>query len=501
MKQSLQLRVSQQLTMTPQLQQAIKMLQLSTLELQLEVQQALDSNLMLEEGEENEGSAESDRNGDDTTTSSSETTREEQSSPLSDSDKIASGADNEQIPDELPIDSNWDDIYDITPISGASASAQGEEDDSGSYEHSDEEGESLSQFLLEQLQLVKLSPRDHTIALTLIDAINRDGFITTPLEEFEESLNAQGTEVEMDEIITVLHILQNLDPPGIAARTLQESLLLQLKHLQPPPHNLKIAQRLLELHFEQLANRDYPQLKRRLKLSDEALAGVIHLIQGLNPRPAGQLGHNDTQYIVPDVFVTRGKESWSVELNSDTIPKLRINNHYAGLIRQVRSEDSNTLKSHLQEAKWFIKSIQSRNETLLKVASSIVAHQRAFLEQGEVAMKPMVLLDIATELGMHESTISRTTTRKYMHTPQGIFELKYFFSSHVATSGGGECSSTAIRAMLKSLIAAEPVQKPLSDNKLAGILSDRGINVARRTIAKYREAMGIPPSNERKRLA
>jgi RNA polymerase sigma-54 factor len=238
-----------------------------------------------------------------------------------------------------------------------------------------------------------------------------------------------------------------------------------------------------------------------MKLSEQELTEVIQLIQGLNPRPGGQIDSDRTEYIVPDVMVSKTASGWRVALNADTAPKLRVNTYYAGLIKQTSGSDSTTMKNHLQEARWFLKSLQSRNDTLLKVSTSIIEHQLGFLEQGAVGMKPMVLHDIAEELGMHESTISRTTTRKYMHTPRGIFELKYFFSSHVSTASGGEASSTAIRSMIKTLVAEEPPKKPLSDNKLAQILSDKGINVARRTVAKYREAMAIPPSNERKRLA
>ncbi|MBF0219540.1 MAG: RNA polymerase factor sigma-54 [Gammaproteobacteria bacterium] len=512
MKQSLQLRISQQLTMTPQLQMAIKMLQLSTLELQLEVQQALDSNLMLEEGDEGsvyEEQQEADNaphqqsdalsvNGnDDDLAANHETPVIERRA----ADEISSNG-NDQIPDELPIDSNWDDIYDLGSSSNSSAgSSQEGDDDQNPFERHNQRLENLGDYMHHQLQHVNLNDNERIIAEALVDALNRDGFITTPLEELQATLAAQQLVVEEDEILVVLHLLQSLDPPGIAARNLQESLLLQLRQLVPVPDERKMAERIIERYFDLLASRDYNQLKRRLKTDDATLGAVIDLIRSLNPRPAGQLGVDETQYITPDVIVSRTASSWRVELNSDAIPKLRINNHYASLIKEVRGDDASTLKSHLQEAKWFLKSIQSRNETLLKVALCIVEHQRAFLEQGEVAMRPMVLLDIANELEMHESTISRTTTRKYMHTPQGIFELKYFFSSHVGTAGGGECSSTAIRAMIKTLISDEQAKKPLSDNKIAGILCGQGINIARRTVAKYREAMGIPPSNERKQLA
>jgi len=506
MRQSLQLRTSQQLAMTPQLQQAIRMLQLSSLELQIEIQQALDSNMMLEEElpEENDDhvAIEPDKTGDfDAAGDESPVSAEQEIA--SESGMLEKTAD---IPDELPVDSSWDDIYDAPITTTASAAPLGE--DSRDFEQGDSSTESLQQHLLWQMRMANFSEEDIEIAETLIDAVNNDGFITSPLNELLEGLQAQGLEIEIEELNAVLHTIQNFDPPGVAACSLQESLLLQLKVLSLKKNIDELDQNLIEQtinlitrHFDLLASRDYAQLKRKLRLNDEQLHRLTHLIQSLNPRPGSQFSAEKPQYIIPDVFVSKRRGSWKVELNLDTAPKVRVNNTYASLIKQMNGSDSSTLKTHLQEARWFIKSLQSRNETLMKVSTSIVEHQQGFLEEGEVAMKAMVLADIAVELGMHESTISRTTTRKYMHTPRGIFELKYFFSSHVSTSSGGECSSTAIRAMIKKLIAEEPVRKPLSDNKIANELSEKGINVARRTIAKYRESMAIPPSNERKRLA
>ncbi len=500
MKQSLQLRLGQQLTMTPQLQQAIRMLQLSTLELQQEIQQALDSNLMLEETEEVEGGEEAASADEDLETSFDE----EYPGATSDTDTVTGSdypeetgpTENDAIPDELPVDSVWDDIYEAAPTGSTAPSSEERE-----FDYGDTSSESLRSHLLWQMQMMPLSEVDTLIAETIIDAIDDDGFLTTTLEDLLDGLQQQSLEIELDEIEAVLHTVQNFEPAGIAARNLRESLLLQLKALPTTTLWLQQAHTLLHDHFELLAGRDYNQLKRVLKLSEKELTQVTQLIQGLNPRPGGQVSNSRPEYIVPDIFVNKVKGSWRVELNPDAAPRLRINHHYAALIRQMNGSDSSTLKNHLQEARWFIKSLQSRNETLLRVATSIVEHQTKFLEEGEVAMKPMVLHDIAEELGMHESTISRTTTRKYMHTPRGIFELKYFFSSHVGTASGGECSSTAIRAMIKKLIAEEPSTKPLSDSKIADILSSDGINVARRTVAKYREAMAIAPSNERKRLA
>lgn len=293
-----------------------------------------------------------------------------------------------------------------------------------------------------------------------------------------------------------------LTPPGVAARNLQESLAIQLKQFPLESPWLEQTQELVNEHFDLLANRDYAQLMRKMKISEDELKEIVQLIQSLQPRPGSQITSSKAEYIVPDVIVKKAKDRWLVELNSDAAPRLRVNSHYASLIKQVNNSADNTyMKNQLQEARWFIKSLLSRNETLLKVARCIVERQQGFLEHGEEAMKALVLHDVAEAVEMHESTISRVTTKKYMYTPRGIYELKYFFSSHVTTASGGECSATAIRAFIKKLIAAEKPNKPLSDSKIATILEEQGINVARRTVAKYREALCIPPSNERKRLA
>jgi RNA polymerase sigma-54 factor len=510
MKQSLQLRLGQQLTMTPQLQQAIRLLQLSTLELQLEVQQALESNVMLElaeEGEDEGTEATEALEALETGPSAPDTEAEsyvESEAPDTELRHEAASAEHDlelqgssDIPDELPVDSVWEDIYDNINSGGASSYDSDDRD----YDYGDTSGETLQEHLNWQLRLMPMSDTDRAIAESIVDAVGDDGLLSVPLEELYESLREEF-DIELDEVEAVLHAVQNLDPPGIAARDLRESLLLQLRQLPEDTPCLDTARQLLSEHFDLLANRDYNQLKRRLKLEEEELGQVIRLIQSLNPRPGSHISSTRTEYIVPDVIVRKVKGTWRVELNPEAAPRLRINATYAGMIKQVgNASDNTTLKNHLQEARWFIKSLQSRNETLLKVASCIVEHQREFLEQGEVAMKALVLHDIAQEVGMHESTISRVTTKKYMHTPRGIFELKYFFSSHVSTASGGECSSTAIRAFIKKMIAEENTAKPLSDSKIAEVLCKQGINVARRTVAKYREAMNIPPSNERKRLS
>lgn len=469
--------------MTPQLQQAIKLLQLSTLELQQEIQEALDSNLMLEvaeEGEEEHGGAPPANNS-------------EALDKIDNSER--EGLQTEAIPDDLPVDSAWDDVYENIQTSSSNYQESDRE-----YEVSDNAGESLQDHLRWQMQLTPFSDTDLLIADAIIDAINDDGFLGTEIEEIYESLKDE-LDIEFDEVEAVLHRVQNFDPPGVAARNVRESLLLQLNQLVVESSEKDLAIVLIQEHFDLLANRDFSQLMRRLNIDEERLKVIVQTIQSLNPRPGSQITSSKPEYIVPDVFVKKIKGRWRVELNPDAAPRIRINSHYASLVKSVNSsEDTNYLKNHLQEARWFIKSLTSRNETLLKVATCIVERQRAFLEYGEEAMKALVLHDIAEAVEMHESTISRVTTKKYMHTPRGIYELKYFFSSHVSTSDGGECSATAIRALIKKLIAAENPAKPLSDSKIADILTDQGINVARRTVAKYREALAIPPSNERKRL-
>ncbi len=461
--------------MTPQLQQAIRLLQLSTMELNTEVQEALDSNLMLEldEDEPDQENTSTESNGHDL----------ESTEPV-------------DIPADLPVDSAWEDIYDSLP--SHSGSVDTEFFDS---EVQRSAAETLRDHLYWQLSMLRASEVDCAIGAAIIDAVDDDGYLRLSLEEIQESLSSQKLDVELDEIEMVMHQIQNFDPVGVAARDLKECLSRQLMQFPEEKRWRAEALALVTHHLNLLGNRDFTQLKRLLKMDEDSLRQVIYLIQSLNPRPGSQIQPAPAEYVIPDVFVRKHRGVWRVELNSDAFPRLRVNSHYAGLVRRTEnSADKDCLKSHLQEARWFIKSLKSRNETLLKVATCIVERQQGFLEYGEEAMKPMVLHDVAEEVEMHESTISRVTTRKFMHTPRGIFELKYFFSSHVYTKSGAECSSTAIRALLKKLIAAENSRKPLSDSKLAAILSEQGIKVARRTVAKYREAMAIPSSTERKSL-
>ena len=378
--------------------------------------------------------------------------------------------------------------------------APAEEAPDGDFEARNAPAQSLQEQLLWQLNLTRLSDTDRLIGLAIIDATDDNGRLQSTLEDIHEAFDPE-LDIELDEVVAVLHRLQQFEPAGVCTRDLQECLLVQLQQLPPSTPYLEQARVILNRHLPQLASGDFAQIMRRTRLKEPQLKEVLGLIQTLDPNPGETFAPQEVEYVVPDVFVSKKEGRWVVELNPDIAPKLRINSDYASLIRRADSSADNTfLKDNLQEARWFLKSLQSRNETLLKVATRIVEHQRNFLEYGEEAMKPLVLAEIAEAVEMHESTISRVTTQKYMHTPRGIFELKYFFSSHVATTAGGECSSTAIRALIRKLVAAENPRKPLSDNKITQLLEEQGIKVARRTIANYRETLQIPPSNERKRL-
>jgi len=482
MKQTLQLRLGQQLTMTPQLQQAIRLLQLSSLELQTEIQSTLEANPMLEADED---------------------ATEESGPPEEESAQLTAQEPDGHDPDSVPVD-NSSDAYDGEEYPGtwgASGYGVADDDDRDFFETRPDGGESLRDHLLEQLHLGALDATDRQIATALIEAVRDDGYLDSTLDEIMAGLARDGIEVAVDEVEAVLHLVQRFDPPGVAARDPRECMRLQLAGLPGDTHGLGDALRIIDEYIELLAAHDFNGLRRALRIRPEDLQVAVELIQTLDPHPGSQISSTPPQYIVPDIYVRKERGIWRVRLNPDIAPRLKINPLYSNMVRRAdRSPDNTFLREHLQEARWFIKSLQSRNDTLLKVGRAIVERQRAFLEYGEEAMKPLVLRDIAEELEMHESTISRVTTEKYMHTPRGILEFKYFFSSHVSTAEGGECSATAIRAMVKKLISQEDQRKPLSDHKIAGILVDQGINVARRTVAKYRESMAIPPSNERKRL-
>lgn len=481
MKQSLQLRLGQQLTMTPQLQQAIKLLQLASVELQNEIQEILDSNPMLEVEEE---------------TPPANKTSEEDSEFSITFDEQENTPNSEETTIETH-ESSWENDW----SQAINSSRSGENvPDREIYERQDFNETTLKEHLLWQLNLSPMSNVDQLIATAIIDSITEDGYLQGDLESIWETLNGDN-EIELDEVEAVLNRIQHFDPIGVAARNPAECLRLQLQTYPTETPGFTIAMTIIEHHLDLLAVHDYARLKRATGSDEKTLAEAELLIRSLNPKPGGMITSSRTEYVVPDVFVSKKNNRWRVDLNPDLAPRLRINSMYANMIRRSdKSEDNNYLKSNLQEARWFLKSLQSRNDTILKVAKAIVERQRAFLEYGEEAMKPLVLRDIAEVLEMHESTISRVTNQKYMHTPRGIFEFKHFFSSHVGTADGGECSATAIRAMIKKLVAAEQPNKPLSDSKIAQTLANQGINVARRTIAKYRESLSIPPSNERKRL-
>ena len=493
MKPTLQLRLGQSLAMTPQLQQAIRLLQLSTLELQQEIQQALDANPLLEM-EENDGLEPLTNNRDNEADEhdSSDEHHDHDESQISTSDALS----QENMPEELPMDTTWDQVY---TAGTHQASGLPSNDDEPVYQG--ETTESLQDYLLWQMHLTPFSEVDSAIALAIIDAIDESGYLTVELEDIREAVQNDDVEVEIDEVEAVLKRVQHFDPIGVAARSVQECLLIQLAQYPETTPWLKEARLILQEHMDLLGNRDYRNLARKMQLKETDLKDALELIQQLDPRPGNSVLQTESSYVIPDVAVSKKQGRWVVELNPDAMPKIRINETYAAMARHARnSSDSQFIRSHLQEAKWFIKSLESRNETLLKVANCIVQHQQDFFEYGEEAMKPMVLNDVAETVEMHESTISRVTTQKFMHTPRGIFELKYFFSSHVNTDNGGECSSTAIRALIKKLVAAENPAKPLSDSKIADLLTEQGIMVARRTIAKYRESLSIPPSSQRKRL-
>ena len=508
MKISLQLKLGQHLSMTPQLQQAIKLLQLSTLDLQQEISQALESNPMLELIEHDDGDSfdidaetsenkERTNNESDSSQENYENDRQTQADTTTTDDNQTDGEWGENIPTELSTDSQWEDTYQGSGSGSGSFGGEGE-----SIEARSSAEETLQDHLLWQLNLSHLSERDRIIAEAIIDSISPDGRLSSEIHDLVEGFDPED-EVEKDEVVAVLHRIQHFDPVGVGYRSLAECLLIQLKLINDTVPALASAKLIIRDHIDLLGVRDYAQLMRKTRLKEAELSAAISLIESLNPQPGADIAPSTATYVVPDVLVSKDldTQSWRVELNPDVAPKLRINADYAALVQRGNSSADNTyLKDNLQEARWFLKSLQSRNDTLMKVATRIVAHQVGFLEHGEEAMKPLVLHDIAEAVEMHESTISRVTTQKYMHTPRGIFELKYFFSSHVSTAGGGECSSTAIRAIIRKLVAAENTRKPLSDSKIADLLQGQGINVARRTIAKYREGLNIPPSNERKRL-
>ena len=482
--------------MTPQLQQAIKLLQLSTLELSQEITEQLYSNPLLEEITEDQDAENQLKktNNEKTLTETSNLTAEELEEPSKNTEPLS------QETDQNDWDSDFDNYsvqtQDIAQINNNDGNTRGETN----LEQVHQVTQSLKDHLLWQLNLTNLNARDLSIAEMLTYSLDDNGLLTQNLSEIFEELDENNNEYE-SEILTVLTRLQQFDPPGVYARDLKECLLIQLNQMSQDTPFLKQAKILVLQFLEDIGKLNTDKLLKKTQLSLDELRGAISLVRSMNPYPGEFLQENDTEYITPDAYVIKTSDKWRAIINDDHNPRLRINETYKNLIRQSdNSKENQYLKDSLTEAKWFIKSLESRNETLLKVVNCIIELQEDFFEHGPVSMKPMILSDISEKLDLHESTISRVTTSKYLATPRGIYELKYFFSSHVATATGGECSSTAVSAILKELINAEVPHKPLSDNKLTELLKEQGINIARRTVAKYREGLGIPSSSDRKRF-
>ncbi|MDR2787246.1 MAG: RNA polymerase factor sigma-54 [Candidatus Accumulibacter sp.] len=475
MKPSLQLKLSQHLALTPQLQQSIRLLQLSTLELEQELEKYLLENPLLEREED----------------AYAPVTAESPTAAIGDEEKKREEAEPAMVSGE---EESWQ--GEAGSDDGAYANSSGSfDDDDNDFRDIQVAATSLREHLSWQLGLVGLPARDRTLAQCLIDALDDDGYLTQAPEDLADLLPRE-LEIETGELQIALHHLQNLDPPGVGARNVRECLALQLEAL-PGNDTRTLALRIVREHLDLLAGRDFAKLKKSLECDDEQLREAQFLIRSLNPRPGAKYAALDAHYITPDVVVRKVRGQWTVSINSDVYPRLRINSLYAQILSRQRGSG---LSGQLQEARWLIKNVQQRFDTILRVAQAIVDRQRQFFEHGEVAMRPMVLREIADALGLHESTVSRVTTQKYMATPRGIFELKYFFGSYVATEVGGACSATAIRALIKQLVGAEDAKKPLSDSQIADLLGQQGIVVARRTIAKYREALGIPPVKLRKAL-
>jgi RNA polymerase sigma-54 factor len=481
MKQSLQLKLSQQLTLTPQLQQSIRLLQLSTLELNQELETILMENPLLERDDVEPEPPPAPPNG---------ANGEEYAAPQIEPAAADTAADD--APEREAADIDWS-------SDAPSSAARREDGEESDYPQLAASTPTLGEYLMQQLALSQLSERDKSIVNTLIASLDEGGYLSQSLEEIAELLPPE-LEVGMDELQIGLHYLQSFDPTGVGARTPAECLELQLKALPPETPRRELAIGIVHDHLQALAAHDFARLKKLLQCDDDSLREAQHLIQSLNPHPGAAYSSNETRYIVPDVIVKKVKNAWVAALNPDAMPKLRINRMYAEILQNKAHAAGGQMSSHLQEARWLIKNVQQRFETILRVTQAIVERQRHFFDHGEVAMRPLVLREIADTLGLHESTVSRVTTQKFMATPRGIFELKYFFGSHVATETGGICSATAIRALLKQLVGAEDAKKPLSDSKISKILSEQGIVVARRTVAKYRESLNIPPVSLRKSL-
>ncbi|MBS0364487.1 MAG: RNA polymerase factor sigma-54 [Proteobacteria bacterium] len=470
LKPSLQLKLGQQLTMTPQLQQAIRLLQMPALELQAHIRELMESNVMLEPLEESEGTG---------TFEAVVTAAEQPPAPESAATQVEVLDDGWGERNTGPADSPWN-----------------PDEDERQQEYADDSGNSLQDYLLWQLEMAKLEARQLAIARAIVDAISDDGYLTETLEDIAQTLRPE-LDCSGEQIAPVLERVQALDPPGVAARSVGECIELQLRQLDPATPGLELALQIARKHLEQVAERELTLLRRELRASEEELAEALALVRACHPRPGATVNTGKAQYVIPDVFVRRTDHGWGVEINSATLPRVRVNQGYASLIGRNASHAS--MRAQLQEARWLLKSLEIRNETLLKVARCIVERQTAFLEHGEEQMRPMILKDVAEAIAMHESTISRVTSGKFMHTPRGVFELRYFFSSQVEGADGSGTSSTAIRAKIRKLVRDEDPEAPLSDGRIAELLSIEGIPVARRTVAKYREALRIAASSERRR--
>ena len=506
MKPALQIRVNQQLSLTPQLQQAIRLLQLSSLELELELNTAVESNPLLEvsdgidDDEDDSDEAERDERDDDRMKSDSEASldanehqREDDyaSSSSESSDDDFRNERNE--PDDMPLDL----AFERNDYAGSGGNHSGDED---AGDREDAATEDLRDHLCWQLNLTPMSPVDRAIAETIIDGVDDDGYLTESNESIASSV-ATLAKVSDAEIEAVRSRVQQFDPTGVASRDLRECLIAQLSTFADDTGGIELARRLVNECLEQLARNDRPKLCQKLRAQPDEMDAAVDLVRSLNPKPGSVFSNAQAEFVAPDAYARKVGQHWQIALSPNAQPKLTINSHYASLIARVQRDDANYLRGQLQEARWLIKSLQARADTILKVATAIVAAQEAFLEYGPEAMRPLVLKDVADEIGMHESTVSRVTTRKYLHTPRGTFEFKYFFSSGVSTVDGGAASATAIQAMIRKLVADEKSDKPLSDQAMAVELNQRGIGVARRTVAKYRESLHIPPSNERCRIS
>ena len=486
MKQTLQLRTSQHLALTPQLQQSIRLLQLSTLELQQELEQILAENPLLERVDDPLDNA----------------VRLLADGALAPGVPLAADSRSEN-PEAVTGEAEFDGAPDAEP---AAADGDWSFDDASPRPKAPEDEDarpqleaqhtSLREHLLQQMQLTRLTHRDRALLELVIEALNEEGYLEESLEEIQERLPSELA-VEIDELAIALKLLQSFDPPGMGARNAAECLALQIRRLpQVALVTRRLALRIVEQHLALFAQRDFNKLKKTLDCDDEDLREAQAVIRQCNPHPGAPFAADRSDYVAPDVIVRRTRAGWQVFLNQAAIPRLRVHSLYASILKQHKGEAA--LTSQLQEARWLIKNMRQRFDTILRVSQAIVDRQKNFFSHGAVAMRPLVLREIADTLGLHESTISRVTTQKFMLTPHGMFELKYFFGSHVATEAGGEASSTAIRALIKQLIGAEDPKNPFSDSKVAEMLGEQGMVVARRTVAKYREALKIPPVNLRK---